>query len=428
MSNALNSQLARILLVSGFLCILSVECGCQPRQVVCSGGSGSFDARSISGVAVFVGAQRNEGFAQRSCVAKLSWDKQDLPVESGASQIDVDAMGIDLDLGSLVVALQVKKSDVDPLMKYEIYALQKPPRLLRTITGGDFYSAADTDLDGRVEIWTSDAGAVNGFENLPLSALDFAPTVVLRFERQRLMDVSSEFQSDFDRQIASARSQLDAQQLSDFKSSDGTLSAITPLSMEQLRGLLTTKVKVLEIVWSYLYSGREQEAWNALAALWPPADFNRIRASILNARARGIRSQVDGVSSRAAASHAKKHAYIFDPVPDNEPGIPSDTPWGRNRQPLMSSTNDNMGVMRADTQPADILLMRPPPDSSQASLRMGGMMDLVIDAAGKVRSATMEGRHDKDLINATAGWKFIPAFKSGHPVASRQRLSVTPTQ
>jgi hypothetical protein len=52
----------------------------------------------------------------------------------------------------------------------------------------------------------------------------------------------------------------------------------------------------------------------------------------------------------------------------------------------------------------------------------------VIDAAGKVRSAKEEGKTEKDLMNATADWKFIPAFKDGRPVASRLRLGITPSR
>jgi hypothetical protein len=58
----------------------------------------------------------------------------------------------------------------------------------------------------------------------------------------------------------------------------------------------------------------------------------------------------------------------------------------------------------------------------------------VIDEAGKVRSAKVPGGivknisaglHDeptKDWLDETAGWKYIPAFKDGHPKAFRARL------
>jgi len=53
-------------------------------------------------------------------------------------------------------------------MVYKIYSLREPPALLRSISGGEFFSAADTDLDGRVEIWTDDAASVTSFDNLLL--------------------------------------------------------------------------------------------------------------------------------------------------------------------------------------------------------------------------------------------------------------------
>jgi hypothetical protein len=338
-------------------------------------------------------------------------------------------MAVDLGVGSLVVALQVKTTKVDPLMKYEIYSLEKPPRLLREITGGDFYSAADTDLDGRIEIWTDDAGAVNGFENLPLTALDYAPTVVLRFEQRRLIDVSSEFQSHFDRQIAVVRAQLNAQQLSDFKNSDGKLSPVLPLSLDELRRLRAMKIKVLEIVWGYLYSGREQDAWNALADMWPAADFDRIRTSMLNARAHGIRSEVDGVSHKLSPSHFKKRrAMIYDRASyASVDGQSNPLSW--DYAPGLSGPSKDKHTFEADTFPVQILLRRPaPPDASQPFLGTELALNLVIDAAGKVRSAKTEGKPDKVLIDATADWKFIPAFKDGLPVASRLRLGVTPSR
>lgn len=51
-------------------------------------------------------------------------------------------------------------------------------------------------------------------------------------------------------------------------------------------------------------------------------------------------------------------------------------------------------------------------------------MELVIDEAGKVRSAGMQEEPDKGWIDAAAGWKYIPAFKDGHPAAFRLNLNV----
>src|SRR5258708_17502613 len=177
-------------------------------------------------------------------------------------------------------------------MAYQIYSLQKPPRLLRTITGGGFFNASDKDLDGRVEIWTDDAAAVDGFENTVVSEFDFTPTLVLRFEHGRLLDVGSEFRPYFEKEIAKLRAELDSQNLRDFRDSDGRLASVAYLSAQRIHQLRGVKIKVLEIVWAYLYSGREPEAWRSLEDMWPASDVERIRAAISGVRAHGIHSQV----------------------------------------------------------------------------------------------------------------------------------------
>jgi len=359
---------------------------------------------------VTVGAARNGGFATRACSARLGWGHQELPVLSRAAMLDIDALGIDLGLGSPIVAFQTKNSDADWFVTYKIYSLEKPPRLLRTIVGGSSFTAADTDLDGRIEIWTDDAKAVDGMDRLSVGELDFAPTVVLRFDKRNLLDVSSEFQSHFDRQIAEIRGQLDSKQLSDFKNSDSKLLEPPSLPAEQMHRLRLTKIKVLEIVWAYLYSGREQEAWKALADMWPTADFERVRTALTNARGSGIRSQIDGAQSKPRF-HVKKFAYIYETT-----GEPS----GRSQDPM----DPGSANIKADTKPQAILLRHlvvgdtPLPQSEEK-------VDVVIDAAGKVRSVKTVGKQDSDLLNSCAGWKFIPAFKDGRPVASRMRLSLS---
>ena len=55
-------------------------------------------------------------------------------------------------------------------------------------------------------------------------------------------------------------------------------------------------------------------------------------------------------------------------------------------------------------------------------------LDLVVDSAGKVRSAAPADPtkgFNADLPDATAEWKFIPAFKDGRAVASRVRVSLS---
>jgi hypothetical protein len=329
-------------------------------------------------------------------------------VASGASQVDLDAFAVDLGDGVAVATFQIRRSDTDCCVDYRIYSLEKPPRLLRAITGGEFFSASDTDLDGSVEIWTNDASAVDGFEKLTLGELDAAPTVVFRFAHGQLLDVSAEFQPYFDAEIARKRAGLHEQDLQDFKSSDGKLTAISSISPERLHNLRTVKIKVLETVWSYLYSGREDDAWRSLTEMWPSVDVDRIRVAIVNARAHGIHSQADSTSSGLPRGK-KKHAQVFDAI-------------------SRSGAESKLEVI----PPKAILLQRPPVSEEIQQQRPPEpelLLDLVVDSAGKVRSAEPAGKVksvDPELINAAMTWKFIPAFKDGRAVASRLRIAVSP--
>jgi hypothetical protein len=401
------SRYPRLAIASLFL-VWPLPCISQPQaqSVLCSAGNGNFDAEFRTGVKVHVGAARNGGLATRACAASLNWETQELLVTAGASQVDLDAFGVDLGDGAPVAAFQIKKSDSYCCTDYAIYSLQKPPRLLRTITGGGFFSASDVDLDGTVEIFTDDAAAVDGFENLTLGELDSAPTVVFRFAHDQLQDVSSEFQSFFDDEIARTRAGIHAQDLDNFKNGDGALAAVpTGASTERSHRLRVVKTKVLEIVWAYLYSGREQDAWRSLAQMWPPADVARIRAALLKTRARGIHSEAGGTSA-GPPRRKKKHAQVFDAVSRSEPGSKLEV-----------------------VSPEPILLQRPPISQQQAQAEL--LLELIVDGSGKVRSAEAVGkvkRVDPELIRAALTWKFIPAFKNGRAVASRLRIAVSPRQ
>jgi hypothetical protein len=285
------------------------------------------------------------------------------------------------------------------------------------VSGGSSYRAADTNLEDHIEIWTDDTEAVDGFEEIPAADLDFAPTVVLRFQKQHLLDVSADFPSQYDRQIAGVRGRLDATGLADFRGTDGVLTISAIRSPDRLRRLLKVKAQVLEIVWSYLYSGREQDAWRALADLWPAKDLDRIRTALSTLRTRGILAQVDG-SSRKASWHFKSHAEVYD--------ANSAAPSTINRLgSSISLAPVPAKPAEAIIEPKSILLRRPPqPEGAGAALNSDETLELVVDVAGKVHNARLLAGDDQTLIAATRGWQFIPAFREGEPVACRFRLHV----
>jgi hypothetical protein len=395
----------------------------QIDPVVCNAGSGDFETTFHTGVKVKVGPARRDGLATRMCQGSLLWDKNSLVVTPEAAEVDIDALGIDLGLGVPVVTFQVKQDAKDCCSTLLIYSLQKPPKLLRTITGGGVFSTADRSLNGQVEIWTNDASALKDFEGSTFRKPELAPVAVLRFEHGRLLDAGSEFQSSFDQTIAATRKAITPDDLRAFKNSDGRLAGVAHFSPEELRqsqDLERTKVRVLQIVWAYLYSGREQNAWSSLADMWPPADFDRIKAEMVRARSQGVLAQAEGAST---AGHSTANtATIFDLRKQTAAALP---PSGGGRHAPV-----------VETPPPAPAVVLPVPIFVAHGVAQGessddfpatGMLDLTVDAAGKVRSMhATDPALDALVKGDVAGWKFIPAMSEGRPVASRIYMTLSP--
>jgi hypothetical protein len=377
---------------------MSSRCHAEEHFVLCTDGNGSFQAQFRTGVNVHIGPASNGDLSLRACAAALSWKKESRVVATASSQVDLDAFGVDFGLGVPVAAFQVKKAAQDCCMEYQIYSLTEPPRLLRSITGGDFFSAADTDLDGRIEIWTRDVRAAQGIEDLTLSDFDSPPTMVLRFIHGQLMDVGSEFRAYFDGEISRLRKQLSAHDVNDLKKGG------VPSAPGRSREFRTTRAKAIEIAWCYLYSGREPEAWHALGEMWPSDDVDRIRAAILSAKSQGLSAQVAGASTKAHDGK-QKNAMVFDAIGESREKMPEVVP------------------------PEPILLQRPTTQSPDQTLPQAELyLELVVDEAGKVRSVESAEKVkalDPELLKAALGWKFIPAFKFNRAVPSRMRLAVS---
>jgi hypothetical protein len=417
--------LATVLCLCGLARISRGQGQTPARSVVCDKGDGKFAAQFGTDITVYAGPSMSGDFEARSCTAAITSNKRVITVASGLPEVDIDGLGIDVGLGVPVAAFQLTDKNA-ALMTYEIYSLQKTPHLLKKITGGDFFRSADTDMDGRVEIWAGDAVALEGFDGLPLGEFEFAPTIVLRFEKNRLMDVSTEFQSSYDGQIAKVKQELSEQDLAEFRNSDGKTLTGSSLPIARQDQLKLTKARVLEIVWSYLYSGREPQAWVALAEMWPAKDIDRARAAITSAREHGIRAQIDGTISDPTRDESKKRAYVYDtPNSVQESDISSTIQNSRAGEvaPMHTKTQSNPV---SDTTPQAILLRLRASEGDRPTFPQGGaVVDLVIDSAGKVESMQAVGDAVPGVEAASANWKFVPAFKDGRAVASRLRMAVS---
>src|SRR5258706_4488124 len=218
----MSTAMKLFMLLAALLPVVSLA---QVHDVLCKEGNASFEASLQTAVTISIGPQKANGFSTRSCQATLSWNKQTLALASGVPVLDLDMFGPELSPGISVVAIAIAKVADRCCMTYKICSLTKTPQLLRTITGGGFFEAADTDLDGDVEIWTDDSAAVDGFEGLTTDEIEFVPALVLRLEHGLLLDASAEFTAFFDDVIKRVRSKINPDSLGDFRASNGRLQA-----------------------------------------------------------------------------------------------------------------------------------------------------------------------------------------------------------
>ncbi len=162
---------------------------------------------------------------------------------------------------------------------YWIVSLEKKPRVVREIRN-QVPLVFGKRPDGSTEIRTGE-GSFDLFL-LPHSAV-VIPELVLRLEGNQLVDVSSDYQEEYDQPITNARNALSSADLEKFRQSR--------YNQKLFADQLSTVKLVLTIVLNYLYSGREQQAWQALDEMWPPSDKERVRGLILERRARGLVAQ-----------------------------------------------------------------------------------------------------------------------------------------
>lgn len=157
---------------------------------------------------------------------------------------------------------------------YAIVSLGETPVILRPIRNETPFFFFKDPASKQFRILTSD-GAFDYFDGMCHACAPF-PRVVLQVDKSGLHDVSSNFVEQYDSEIALARAKIAEGDVQKFVVSD----------------FKDAKAVVLEIVFSYLYSGRKGEAWQTLVQMWPATDRERIKALIVKTRARGLLSKL----------------------------------------------------------------------------------------------------------------------------------------
>ncbi|HTS38224.1 MAG TPA: hypothetical protein VMH04_21300 [Candidatus Solibacter sp.] len=163
---------------------------------------------------------------------------------------------------------------------YEIVSLGKTPQELHTFQN-PVPITFEKQSDGTVLIRASDG--VFDYFIIP-HADAFIPQLVLKLDGNNLVDVSAKYPEVYDREIDQARSQLTPEELEKFKKSNFHDKLYTDQ--------IPTVRKVLTIVLDYVYSGREDKAWQALEEMWPDGDASRVKSLISERRNRGMLSNL----------------------------------------------------------------------------------------------------------------------------------------
>ena len=152
----------------------------------------------------------------------------------------------------------------------------KPGLILKLENNRDigFYKAKN----GTVEMVTLD-GAFDYFDEVCHACSPF-PLVHLRLDGANSVDISVEYINEYDEIIRDSRKALTKEERQRLKALTEKPSDAEPV--------MEARYNALMIVFAYLYSGREEQAHQALQELWPRFDQERIWNLIIETRHNGI--------------------------------------------------------------------------------------------------------------------------------------------
>jgi hypothetical protein len=163
---------------------------------------------------------------------------------------------------------------------YWIFSVGKSPRLLARFYNERPISFEKIEGHTGITLATLD-GRFDYFDGMCHACSPF-PSVYLRLEGSRIVDISTEYWAEYDTEIEGAREGLSLTELSEFRNEWRKRQPTDRNTFEEIRE------NVLYIVLGYLYAGKSDEAWKTLGEMWPPSDFRRIKRLILKTRGKGF--------------------------------------------------------------------------------------------------------------------------------------------
>lgn len=237
------------------------------------------DARQTRAVAQF---EIELSPINNSCHLSISANEDRRTVfEYISTWIEVFADGTDFN-GDGAPDAVVQVAATSPDYKLFVVSLGKNPGLVQTIENNYGFWLRDCQGDRRLRIWTADGAFYDSPELKDIYLYDVVvPEVIFRLEGDALIDATPECARYFDSVIARASSELTNARIAAFKA--GKIH--DPFRKGRIKG------NVLTIVFSYLYTGRESQALQALERMWPASDRNRVWDWMRKLRSEGVLRQ-----------------------------------------------------------------------------------------------------------------------------------------
>jgi len=186
--------------------------------------------------------------------------------------------------GNLALILEGFSGGAHCCYTYQLVDLAEKPVILSPIENASPFFFFKDPASKQFRIMASD-GAFDYFDGMCHACGPF-PRIILRADDAGLHNVSADFVEQYDSEIALARARIGNGKIGKFEIAD----------FNDVKGM------VLEIVFSYLYSRREQQAWQSLDEMWPPKDRERIKNLIVKTRAKGLLSELSKVRAQTISA------------------------------------------------------------------------------------------------------------------------------
>jgi len=272
----------RLLLVGVLFFVFASTCHAQEWKG-CLGGSGEQTQRIREfSISVFRHPRADADEFQDECIAEIK-DRKGKPLFSshdhGLEILPITGSDLNGD-GEPGVVIEGYSGGAHCCWTYWIFSVGTSPRLLARIYNerGVFFEKIEghkgitlVTLDGRFDYFDDMCHACSPF-----------PSVYLRLEGNRLIDVSTEFWAKYQTEIEKASDEVSTTELSEFRNQWRKHQRGDLNTFEEIRG------NVLNVVLGYLYAGKTSEAWKTLGEMWPASDFRRMKKLISKTRGKGF--------------------------------------------------------------------------------------------------------------------------------------------